>query len=243
MKFIVILLLIISTNPLISRGQKFNPAINKDSLVKTIVKDMPDDKKKEFLTEYDSANEQAKEFFLVMFSMPRSSKKELVENIKSNYANIDALKTGYEKLVPQGFIVSIEFNPAENLLSMPESISLTIVRKAGKDSVPMQDWNLPYHSAKLDEMLKVVGWNYETLKAIKKLLDTAHCISIENREIAEIGFARSGMGKYSYLLFGKDLTSEQIKKFNGGCSMIFYKKNIVLEYGGGAIGPDCFPDK
>jgi hypothetical protein len=243
MKSIAVLLLIITTAPQIAKCQKFNAAINKDSLFKTIVKDMREDKKKEFLTQYNSANEQAKEFLLVMFSMPRSSKKELVENIKSNYASVAALKTGYEKLVPKIFFVSIEFDAAENLLSMPESISLTIEKKIGKDSVPMQDWNLPYHSDKLDEMLKVVGWSYETLKAIKKLLDAAHCISIENREITDIGFARSGMGKYSYLLFDKDLTREQIKKYNDGCSAIFYKKNIVLEYGGGAIGPDCFPDK
>ena len=54
--------------------------------------------------------------------------------------------------------------------------------------------------------------------------------------------ARSGMGKYSLKLFDIDLTNDQIKQYNDGCTYIFYKKNIVLEYGGGAVGSQCFPD-
>jgi hypothetical protein len=50
------------------------------------------------------------------------------------------------------------------------------------------------------------------------------------------------MGKYFYELFDDDLTQEQIKQYNDSCTHIFYKKNIVLEYGGGAVGSQCFPD-
>lgn len=32
------------------------------------------------------------------------------------------------------------------------------------------------------------------------LLDSANCISITNGEPSEIGFARSGMGEYEYLI-------------------------------------------
>ena len=67
-------------------------------------------------------------------------------------------------------------------------------------------------------------------------------MSIENGTITTIGFQRSGMGKYYYDLFNSDLTSEEIKKYNDDCMYIFYKKNIVLEYGSGAIGSICFPD-
>jgi hypothetical protein len=58
----------------------------------------------------------------------------------------------------------------------------------------------------------------------------------------KIGFARSGLGKYYFLLFENNLTSEQINRYNDGCTFIFYKKNIVLEYGSGATGSYCFPD-
>jgi hypothetical protein len=90
-------------------GQEFNKAINKDSLLQTIVKDLPEDKKAELLKMYNEGNEQTKEFFLVMFSMPRSNKKEMIANIDSNLDNINILKTEYSKLVPKNYIVSIEF--------------------------------------------------------------------------------------------------------------------------------------
>ena len=106
----------------------------------------------------------------------------------------------------------------------------------------VQKWNLEYNSDSLNKMLKLLNWTNETLKTIKKMLVDANCVSIENGENTKIGFARSGFGKYSYLLFNKDLTTEQIKEYNDGCSYIFYKNNIVLEYGGGALGPQCFPD-
>ena len=66
-------------------GQEFNKSINKDSLLKTIIKDMPESKKTEFLEIYNSGNDQSKEFLLFMYSMPKSSKKELTRNIDSNY--------------------------------------------------------------------------------------------------------------------------------------------------------------
>jgi hypothetical protein len=38
------------------------------------------------------------------------------------------------------------------------------------------------------------------------------------------------------------LTTEEIKKFSNDCDSIFYKNNIVLEYGGGVIGTQCSRD-
>ena len=241
MKYRILLLIFISTARLTVLGQQFNKAINKDSLAEAIVKDLPIDKRQEFLTHYKSGNEQTKEFLLVMFSLPQSSKKQLIENIKLNYSNIEVLIAEYAKLIPPNYTVAIEFNPVDKLISKSESIDLNIRNKV--DKVSIQDWNLTYNSTKLNEMLKLLGWNYEILKKVKKLLTEARCISIENNAVTEIGFARSGLGKYSYLIFDKNLTSRQIKEYNNKCSTIFYRKNIVLEYGGGAIGPQCFPDR
>jgi hypothetical protein len=146
------------------------------------------------------------------------------------------------KLVPKGYIVSIEFNPADKIVSTKESIDIKIEHKNNKQSELKQEWNLEYNSKKLAQMIQPLGWTNETLTIVKKLLVDARCVSIENRNIVTVGFARSGMGKYSFKLFDKDLTSEQIKEYNDGCTYIFYKTNIVLEYGGGAVGPQCFPD-
>jgi hypothetical protein len=91
-------------------GQEFNKALNKDSILQTILKDLSEPKKSEFLKIYNEGNDQSKEFLLFMFSMPRSSKRELIANIDSNFDKINFLKTSYLKLVPKDYIVSIEFN-------------------------------------------------------------------------------------------------------------------------------------
>ena len=223
-------------------GQEFNKSINKDSLLQTIVKYLPEDQKAELLKRYKEGNEQAKEFLLVMFSAPRSSKKEMIANIDSNIININSLKTEYSKLVPKNYIVSIEFNPADKIVMMKESIDLRIEDTSNKQPNLTQDWNLEYNSKKLSQMIKRLGWTNETLLTIRKLLASAQCVSIENGGITTIGFARSGMGKYSFKVFDHNLTEDQIKQYNDGCIYIFYKNNIVLEYGGGAVGPQCFPD-
>jgi len=194
------------------------------------------------MTEYDSEPENGKELFLFMLSMPRSSKKELISNIDSNYEKIEFLKTAYAKLVPPGFTVSIEFNPPNKLINTAESIDLCITRLHDSQTDVQQDWNLAYRSEKLTQMIKTVHCNVETLDIIKKLLTDAHCVYFENGEMATIGFARSGMGKYFYKIFDKELTPDQIKQFNDGRNYIFYKSNIVLEFEGGAVGPQSFPD-
>lgn len=242
MKHIIILLLSLFTLTINVCGQEFNKTINKDSLLQTILKDLAEPKKSELLKMYNEGNDQTKEFFLIMFSMPRSSKKELISNIDSNYVKISLLKTSYLKLVPKDFIVSIEFNPADKIALTKESIDLKIKHISSNQSDLKQEWNLEYNSKKMAQMIKPLGWTFETLTSIKKLLSDANCVSIENDDITTIGFARSGMGKYFFKLFDSDLTSEQIKQYNDGCTYIFYKRNLVLEYGGGAVGSQCFPD-
>lgn len=226
-------------------SQEFNKSIDKDSLFTEILKDIPAEKRNEFKKTYEEGNEQSKEFLLFMFSMPRSSKNELVENYENNSKEINNLKMEYSKLVPDSLIVSIEFNPVNKIVSTPESIDLKIYRKNpnGRSTVVNQEWNLDKESDKLAEMLLIIGWNQNTLNEIKDLLDSANCVSIENGKLTTIGFARSGMGKYSYKVFDKNLTENEIEKFNDGCTYIYYIDNIVLEYGGGAVGPQCFPDE
>jgi len=126
-------------------GQNFNKAINKDSLLQTILKDLPEPNKSELLKMYNEGNDQTKEFFLIMFSMPRSSKKELVSNIDSNFDKICLLKNSYLKLVPKNYIVSIEINPADKIASTKESIDLGIEHKYNKQTDYKKEWNLEYN--------------------------------------------------------------------------------------------------
>ncbi|MBF9253173.1 hypothetical protein I2I11_07705 [Pontibacter sp. 172403-2] len=229
----------------ISYSQEFNKHLNTDSLFQVILKEIPKEKRDEFKKTYEEGDEQSKEFLLFMLSMPKSSKKGLIENYKKHSVEIEKLKKEYSKLVPDSLIISIEFNAENKIISTPESIDLKVYRKNsnGQNSVIEQGWNLNRDSEELSKMLRLIDWNQNTLTEIKALLDSANCISIENGENTSIGFARSGMGKYFYLVFNDNLAKNEIEKFNDGCAYIFYKNNIVLEYGGGAVGPQCFPDE
>ena len=91
-------------------GQGLNKAINKDSLLQTIVKDLPEFKKKEILKEYEDGDEKHKQGILALLYMSRSrsSKNEMISDIDSNLDNINILKTEYSKLVPKNYIVSID---------------------------------------------------------------------------------------------------------------------------------------
>ena len=243
MKISIIILLTFFSAATYVCGQSLNREINKDSLIQTILKDLPEERKIEFLKVYNESNEQSKDFLLaIAMPMQKSSKKELVSNIDSNFEKINFLETSYSKLVPKDYIVFIEFNPEDKFLMTKESIDLRIEHKINEPNNFKQDWGLEYNSNKLSQMLEPLKWTNETIKLIKRLLSDANCVSIENGDVTTIGFARSGMGKYSFKFFNNDLTSDEIKEYNNGCTFIFYKKNIVLEYGGGAIGPQCFPD-
>ncbi len=235
-------LIILCFSAISTNAQKFNKSVNKDSLFRALLKNAPEDKKSEFLQAYETGNDATKEFALFVLMMPRSSKNELIKNIDTNYRKIELLKNQYQQLVPKGFVVSIEFNSPDKFLDTKETIDLRILQQSGIEKKVFQEWNLEYDSQKLQKMLVMLKWTKTTLNNIKKLIKDANCISVENGEITTIGFARSGLGKYSYMLFNKDLEPDNIKKYNDGCEHIFYKKNIVLVYGGGATGSQCFPD-
>ncbi|MEO3407437.1 hypothetical protein AAFN85_26190 [Mucilaginibacter sp. CAU 1740] len=175
--------------------------------------------------------------------MPKSSKKELIANVKANYEQIILLKSRYAKLVPRNYTVSIEFEPENRIFNIKESIDLKITAIKNKETTVTQDWQLEPDGEKLNKMLKIVSWNKETLKTIKRLLIEAHCISIENGKNTEIGFARSGLGMYSYLLLDQPLGERQKQVYNDSCRYIPYNNSVVLEYEGGAAGPQCFPDR
>jgi len=180
-----------------------------------------------------------------MISMPTSSKKELIENYELKKKEIQILKAEYFKLVPKNFVVDIEFEPESKILTIPDQISIKIykikeVNKKDNLEVVSRNWNLKPDSKELLETVKTIGWTFETIKTVKNLLASANCISIENGKVATIGYARSGMGKYSYKLFERTLSKTQEQEYNNGCEYIYYKENIVLEYGGGAFGPQCF---
>ncbi|MFX5611493.1 hypothetical protein ABTD85_23960, partial [Acinetobacter baumannii] len=77
------------------------------------------------------------------------SKRELISNIDSNFEKIILLKTSYLKLIPKDYIVSIEFNPAQKIISTEESIDLKIQHISNTQRDFKQEWKLGYNSNKL----------------------------------------------------------------------------------------------
>jgi hypothetical protein len=219
-------------------SQRLDPKYNRDSLFNALVMKLPEPKRQQYKEGYITSGVKDKDFYIYILNMPVSSKDALVNNISRKKAKINELVKSYNALVPKGYSVFIEFNPEDKLFSIPASIDLHITQGAETDTGN----DLPYGSAELNKKLATVGWNTQTLDAIKKLLANAGCISIENNEVTIVGFARSGMGKYGFLVFPKVLNNKEITEYNDGCHYIYHENNLVLTYGGGAVGPDCFPD-
>lgn len=160
------------------------------------------------------------------------TKKDLIDNYEQRHSQIDSLKKYFISIVPSETDIDIEFENNREL-------GIFHIRTKYKyDS----NWGLKIKSGKVDSLLQTIGWTKYTLKDLKQKLDEANCISIESGEPITIGFQRSGMGKYYYKMFKTSLNDSLISKFNDGCQYCFYKDNIVLEYGGGAIGSQCFED-
>jgi len=224
-------------------AQQLRQGINKDSLFDVSIKDLPQNLRDSLKRGFKSSSDQEKEFLLFIVTMPRTSKSLMIKNIDSNYANIERLKSEYSKVVPPNYEVQVEFEPANINFGIDESIDLRITKKINNESTVLQDWHLKYGSQRLKEMLEVIHWDDNTLKQIKALLKKANCISIKNGKITEIGFGRNGLGEYSYLIFNHQLSTSEVNLYYDGCNNIFYKRNIVLEYEGGAVGAQCFPEQ
>jgi len=196
-------------------------------------------------------------FIFFFMSMDSSSKDDLVENYELNKTAIHELKKDYDRIVPDGFKIYIEFKDKN-------SIDLWVYEKTDSADKKMtclfQQWDINPYDYEMEPMTKYdsseyapktkdldlvkekLNWTENTFVEIKKILDNANCISIENGEPSEIGFARSGMGKYFYYIFHDPIPENEIEKWNDSCSYIYYEPNMVLGYAGGAIGAQCFPD-
>ena len=245
MKKLALLILILFSISTFNFAQKAkNNRVTNDTLLLKLLQDVPKKQQKKFIREYNKMSPRGKEFIALIASLPKSSKNELINNYDNNYSNILKLKKEYEEIIPYGYNVYIEFALAEKNLERGQSIDFCVskIDSSGNGRNIIQEWNVDITSIKLDSLMQNIGIDRLKLEKIKIALKNANCISIQNGKETEIGFARSGMGKYSYLIFEDNLNEMQIEQHNNGCDYIYYKDNIVLMYGGGAIGPQCFPD-
>ena len=217
--------------------------INRDSLIQTLIQEFSAEEQSELL----NATDGAMDFILFMGTMPTSNKKELINNYTAREPEINRLKVQFKELIPTGLNVEFEIDPPHKYFDIPERISLKIFRTGDKEN--SRD-RMIFHSDSYNDIpdsletgYKILGWDESILTNIRQLLSDANCISISTgNERATIGYSYSGLGKYAYKLFDQILSEEQQQKYNDGCLYIYYKDHVVLEYGGGAIGRQCFEE-
>jgi hypothetical protein len=187
--------------------------------------------------------------------MPKSSEKELKENYDLHHNEISELKKFYNSITPKDLEIEIEFDSDKQI-----DLKVYYVTKPKfPRQMLFQEWDInPYNykepgpsstegsviaaeTKSLDSVKKRLGWTNEIFKDIKSYLDKANCISITNGNPTNIGFRRSGMSMYFYNLFDNRLNDSLKTVFNDSCKYRLYNDTLALEYGGGAIGPQCFP--
>jgi hypothetical protein len=161
------------------------------------------------------------------------SKQDLIDNYNQRTQQINEVRHYINSVVPSDKVVDIEFDGNEKFFIFH------VEENGNRDS----NWDLKISSAKVDTLLKKLNWTKQTLTTLKTKLDAANCISVKSGEPCNIGFQRSGMGKYYYNIFDKEIPDSQKDKYNDSCTYILYNDKVVLEYGGGAVGPQCFPKK
>lgn len=166
---------------------------------------------------------------------------DLKASFEDKKVEIYELKHYFNKIVPKNRFVEIEFSGDKQLFRFGiKALDST----AGDITSPMfLEWDLSTETAKMDSLIKPMGWSRATLVELKEKLDNANCIQIESGEPTKIGFKRSGMGMYFFNVFESPMPDSLRNYYNESCTHIYVEPKLALEYGGGAVGPQCFAEK
>jgi hypothetical protein len=163
---------------------------------------------------------------------------DLISNFNNKKKEIYEVKNYIKKIVPKYKNVAIEFE-SDNEIARLDIIPIDTGR--GSDLTGFTDWHLKIGSRKVDSLMSILGWKTSTLTTLKEKLADANCISAQSGEPVKIGFQRSGMGMYFFNVFDKPIQDSIKKRYNDSCTYIYANNQLVLEYGGGAFGSQCFP--
>ncbi|WP_179314793.1 hypothetical protein [Winogradskyella undariae] len=193
---------------------------------------------------------------LLITSCGMKSKKGLTENYDKNKTGIIELKEYFTQIVPEKFLVRIRYNSSDNIdLFVYQPIENSEKRELlfqqwdldiddYEPEYPRSDYDKKYHGKtnSLDIVKEKLNWTDKTLAELYNKLDNVNCMGISNRNPIEIEYGFKGMGVFSYLVFDENLNLEMQEKYSDDCSKMFYKDNVVLSYGSGAIGSFCTPE-
>ncbi|WP_205521240.1 hypothetical protein, partial [Psychroflexus aurantiacus] len=184
------------------------------------------------------------------------TKQDLTKNYDENKIEILELKNHFNKIVPKDFIIRIRYNssdnidffvyqPMENLDELEllfQQWDLDIDQYVPQN--PRSDYDKKYHGItnSFIDVKEKLNWTNQTFIDLYNKLENVNCMGISNGDPTEIEYGFKGMGVFSYLIFDENLNSDLQEKYSDDCSQMFYKENIVLDYGSGATGSFCIPE-
>ena len=191
-------------------------------------------------------------FLIIKIAVGKSNKDDLIDNYEDKKKEIHELKNYINLIVPENFNVYVEF-------ISDDKIDIRVSEKTDSTNdgniLWFEEWNInPYDykdelhtnyeeygskTKSLDVIKKKIKWTDGTFRELKKRLDLANCISVENGIKCEIGFKRSMMSKYCYLIFNENLDKKMQEKYSDDCMYLFFKENIVFSYYSPAFGSIC----
>ena len=193
---------------------------------------------------------------VLISSCGRSKRKsDLIANYEERKSEIAESMEHFNKIVPENFKVRIRFESSDEI----DLVVYESPNDSAKNELLFRKWNIEIDNYEEEpqsdndrkyngktnsfELAKSkLNWTNETISQLYQKLASADCIGISNWEPMEIEYGYNGLGVYSYKIFDKKLSEEQMEEYDNGCSNIYYKDNVVLSYGGGAIGMQCFED-
>jgi hypothetical protein len=164
---------------------------------------------------------------------------DVIDNYNEEQSQILALKRFYNSIVPSNKFIEIEFDDNDHLFRFG-IFSLDSTTKQLIFPGFLQ-WDLKTNSATVKSTIATIGWTQRTLETLKQKLDNANCISIESGEPCRIGFQRRYMGKYYYRIFDKPMSDSFVELYKKECAFSYYNRQVTFEWGGGAIGGNCYP--
>jgi len=180
--------------------------------------------------------------------------QNLIDNYEAKTEEIDNLKNYIASITPEKYSIEIEFKNDElldiNVRKYTDTLNTPIwtykEREVNLSQLEKENFTTvkdEKNPTSLNSVLQKIGWSKENFKSLKEYLDKADCISVNHSQNhVEIGYKRNLMDKYSYLILDNMPLNQIKEKYNDGCLYKHYKDNIVLSYGGGAIGMQCFED-
>jgi len=182
-------------------------------------------------------------------------KSDLISNFEKRNSEIIDLKNYFDKIVPKKFSVNIRYE-SSNVVNLEvyekpnDTLKKELLFRKWDINVydyiekPQTEYEKKYHGKtnSLELVKSKLNWTDKTFRKLYTKLESAECIGISKWKLTNIEYGYNGLGVYSYKIFDHNLDKKEIEKFNDGCINVFYKNNVVLSFGGGAIGMQCFED-